>query len=330
MCKKVMIYFVIACFIFSSVPLSLAQESTAGAQEELPLASKEKETAPGNVTIDFKDADIHNVLRILSYKSEVNIVAGKEVEGTVTVRLVDVPWERALDVVLKTYGFAYEREGNIIRVTTVENLGQEPLKTEVFNISYAKAEDVADSIKEIISERGSVRSDKRSNTVIVTDIPTNLYKIQQVIEKLDEATPQVYIEARLIETVLDDDEKLGIDWSVKISAEGSQIPTTLPFAKDLENSDMLRDKFIPVGDPAASDPAFRDTIRPSFPYTLSNAFSFGTLDFTEFQAVLWMLDERTDLLWQNVRFAEKGRCLVTTSLTHSIRRDGVGALMCKR
>ena len=207
MCKKIMIYFVIVSFVFAAAPISFAQELTAEGAEGLPPPpgeSEGKETAPGNVTIDFKDADISNVLRILSYKSGVNIVAGKDVQGTVTIRLVDVPWEKALDVVLKTYGFAYEREANIIRVTTLENLGQEPLKTEVFNISYAKAEDVADSIKEIISERGSVRSDKRSNTVIVTDIPTNLYKIQQVIEKLDEATPQVYIEARIIETVLDD------------------------------------------------------------------------------------------------------------------------------
>jgi len=84
-----------------------------------PVVDKEKEN---NVTLDFKDADIQNVLRILAYKSGVNIVAGKEVVGTVTIRLVDVPWEQALEVILSTYGFAYERDGNIITVSTVDAL----------------------------------------------------------------------------------------------------------------------------------------------------------------------------------------------------------------
>ena len=73
---------------------------------------------PNNITLDFKEADINTVLRVLSLKSKVNIVAGPEVEGTITIRLENVPWEKALQVVLRTYGYDYERDGNIIRVTT--------------------------------------------------------------------------------------------------------------------------------------------------------------------------------------------------------------------
>jgi len=299
MFKKMMIYFAVICLIFTAAPLSLAQElipeTIPKESEKLDTESAGEESAPGNVTIDFKEADIHNVLRILSYKSGVNIVAGKDVKGTITIRLVDVPWERALDVVLKTYGFAYEREGNIIRVATIENLGQEPLKTDVFYVSYGKAGEIAKSIKEMVSSRGSVRADKRSNTIIVTDIPTNIYKIEQVINRLDEPTPQVYIEARIIETVLDDDEKLGIDWTVKVSATGSAIPTTLPFAKELDRIDNLKDR-IPFGDPAAESPAFpeRAATNAMFPYVGSDSFTFGTLSFSQFQAVLYMLDNRSD------------------------------------
>ncbi len=286
-CNNIIVYFAIISLIFAAVPLSFAQEMAPETMpeppEEIPAEPPEpaeKVTTPGNVTIDFKDADILNVLRILSIKSGVNIVAGKDVEGTVTIRLVDVPWEKALDVVLKTYGFAYEREENIIRVATVENLGQEPLKTEVFSISYAKAEEVVESIKEMISARGSIRADKRSNTLIVTDIPTNIYKIEQVVTRLDESTPQVYIEARVIEATLDDDEKLGIDWDVKVTADGSTIPTTLPFHKDLTHMPYLDNRI--------------DTSFPAFPIDTTATWAFGTLNFKQFQAVLWMLNERTD------------------------------------
>lgn len=298
-CNIMVVYFAVISLIFTTAPLSFAQELTPETipkePEELPAEPAEKETAPGNVTIDFKDADILNVLRILSIKSGVNIVAGKDVEGTVTIRLVDVPWEKALDVVLKTYGFAYEREENIIRVATVENLGQEPLKTEVFRIKYAKAEEIAASIKEMISPRGSIRADKRSNTLIVTDIPTNIYKIEQVLAKLDEPTPQVYIDTKIIETTLDDDEKLGIDWTVKATATGSIIPTTLPFEKGFKHiPEVIKDKHIPLGDPAATSPAFPTSVVPQWPYVMSSSFTFGTLNFSEFQAILWMLDTRTD------------------------------------
>jgi type IV pilus assembly protein PilQ len=105
------------------------QAEEAGNTAEL---SEVVETAPGNVTMDFKDADINNVLRILSYKSGMNIVSGKDVTGLVTIRLTNVPWEKALDVILRTYGYTYEREGNIIRVTTTANLENEELMTEVF------------------------------------------------------------------------------------------------------------------------------------------------------------------------------------------------------
>lgn len=320
-CNNIIVYFAIVSLIFTAVPLSFAQEmapeTIPKAPKKLPAEPAEKKTTPGNVTIDFKDADILNVLRILSIKSGVNIVAGKDVEGTVTIRLVDVPWEKALDVVLKTYGFAYEREENIIRVATVENLGQEPLKTEVFSISYAKAEEVAESIKEIVSARGSVRADERSNTIIVTDIPTNIYKIEQVVTKLDESTPQVYIEARVIETTLADNEKLGIDWTVQATASGSKRPTTVPFRTWGSTKDMYPvpkysaeiEKEAEFKEAAGgrtivtSDFPFKhdlvnfpsDPFRfGSFPMVGADYFTFGTLDFSSFQAVLYMLDQRSD------------------------------------
>ncbi|MGH7197806.1 MAG: secretin and TonB N-terminal domain-containing protein, partial [Candidatus Omnitrophota bacterium] len=120
-------------------------QSTPAGEPASPEAAAEplpQPSSPGNVTIDFKDADIQNVIRILSYKSGVNIIAGKDVTGIVTIRLVDVPWEKALDVILKTYGYAYERDGNIVRIATLENLRKEELAVKVYQLNYSKAREV--------------------------------------------------------------------------------------------------------------------------------------------------------------------------------------------
>lgn len=113
-----------------------------------------------NVTLEFNEADIRNVLKIISFKSGVNIVASPDVIGNVTIRLVDVPWERALDIILKTYGFGYERQGNVILVTKLENIAkiqaEEPLRTEIITLKFLDANDARRVIIPLLSERGSV------------------------------------------------------------------------------------------------------------------------------------------------------------------------------
>ena len=289
-----------------SAPQEQAAVPAAEAPAQEPVVSV-TETAgassPGNVTVDFKEADIQNVLRILSFKSGVNIVAGKDVTGTVTIRLVDVPWEKALDIVLKTYGYAYDRDGNIIRVTTLENLKHEDLSTEVFPLSYAQASQVEESIKEILSERGKVRADARSNTVIVTDMPTTLQRIKKVIERLDLATPQVVINAKVIELTLGTADKLGIKWNIAATVNGSSRPTSLPWAAQQQT---LMNRYLPFGKPPQTslDVAtgtttttitdFQDSGTTKFPLAAKTDFQYGTLDFTQFQAALEMIKSRSD------------------------------------
>ena len=255
--------------------------------------SQAMETSPGNVTMDFKDADINNVLRILSYKSGMNIVSGKDVTGLVTIRLNDVPWEKALDVILRTYGYTYERESNIIRVTSSANLENEELITEVFPLNYADAKNVPDAIREVLSSRGKVKFDERSNVVIVTDISTNIYKIKQVIERLDMRTWQVNIEAKIIETTLDKDDKLGINWTSQVTASMASRPTTFPFSRKDAGGE-----YFPVGEAAASGTTTVGKMQPgsltSFPMAVPGNFAFGTIDFTAFKAVLEVLKTRTD------------------------------------
>jgi len=264
-------------------------------------------SSSGNVTVDFRDADIQNVLRILSFKAGVNIVAGKDVTGSVTIRLVDVPWEKALDVVLKTYGYAYDRDGNIIRVTTLENLKREELSTEVFVMNYSQASEVEKSLKDVLSDRGKIRSDSRSNTIIVTDMPTVIQRIKKVIERLDAITPQVVIEAKVIETTLGDVDRLGIKWNLKAAVKGSARPTSFPFP--VRKRTALTN-FLPFGRAPQTNTSTTsgttlattstttdfpsDVLQPIFPVVDKAEFKFGTLDFSEFQAVLEMLSVRND------------------------------------
>ncbi len=269
--------------------VSQAQEESQGLAQALPLPAK---TKAGNITVDFKAADIHDVLKIISYKSGVNIVAGKDVIGAVTIRLADVPWERALNVILKNSGFVYERDEDIIRVTTVENLGKEELSTQIFILNYAKAEEVSETIKEILSDRGKVKFDERTNQLVVTDVPSNLYKISKVVEKLDKRTTQIMIEAKLIETTLDKDENLGIDWTLQASATGSARPLMFPFAFDKTYGKTGKEYFPKVkqsGD-------FAESVEQGFPYAPYGDvdFKFGTLSFENLQFALEILKSRAN------------------------------------
>ncbi|UCB56558.1 MAG: secretin and TonB N-terminal domain-containing protein [Candidatus Omnitrophota bacterium] len=278
---KLPLMLLLGIFIFSFHDVALTQE----------IAGEEEVTDAGNITVDFKEADIHSVLKIISYKSGVNIVAGRDVSGAVTIRLVDVPWERALDVILKNNGFVYEREEDIIRVTTVENLSKEEVSTQVFILNYAKAEEVSEAIGEIISDRGKVKFDDRTNQVVVTDIPTNLYKISKVIEKLDKKTNQVVIEAKIIETVLDENEDLGIDWTLESAGSGSQRPMVVPFSTQ-KTYGKTGIEYFPRVDTTQSD--FTDSLQQGFPFAVKDDFTFGTLDFTQLQFALEILKSRSD------------------------------------
>ncbi|MDD5129493.1 MAG: hypothetical protein PHS66_00350 [Candidatus Omnitrophica bacterium] len=117
-------------------------------------------TSSGNVTFDFKDADINNVLKIISYKSGINIVTTPDVIGNISVRLSDVPWEIAMDVILKTYGFGYQRQGNVILVTKMENVAkiaaEEPLQVEIITLKYLDAQDAQKIIIPLLSPRGKI------------------------------------------------------------------------------------------------------------------------------------------------------------------------------
>ncbi len=143
--------------------LNSAENDTSSQQ----VVGEISETKTGNLTMNFKDADLRAVLELLAYKGGVNIIAGKEVTGTVNVRLVDVPWEKALKSILKINNYGYEREGNIITVTSLEKLASrskaeselsdiQPIITEIFNLKSLDANDAKTAITPQLSPRGKI------------------------------------------------------------------------------------------------------------------------------------------------------------------------------
>ncbi|MBL8920917.1 MAG: type IV pilus secretin PilQ [Myxococcaceae bacterium] len=201
------------------------------------------------VSFEFKDIDIHNLLRIIAEISKKNIVVADDVSGKVTIRLRNVPWDQALDLILRSKSLGQEDLGNIIRVAPLQKLQDEatsrqlraeanrkaqPLSVQLVPVNYATAEDMALRVKEVLSERGKVTVDIRTNTLIVNDLPENMQKVRAMVASLDLQTPQVLIEARIVEANIRQQREIGIQWggqSVLSQATGN--PTGLQFPNNV-------------------------------------------------------------------------------------------------
>jgi type IV pilus assembly protein PilQ len=179
------------------------------------------------ISLDFQDADINNVLRLLADVSGLNIVISDDVKGKMTLKLINVPWDQALNIVLKMNNLGQAREGNIIRVATFANITKqqddeahakeasikaEDLVTKVIYVNYAKAEELAATMKKNLSPRGDITVDERTNTMIVKDIERHVNEVVALAKTLDAQTPQVQIEARIVQADTSFARSLGIQW----------------------------------------------------------------------------------------------------------------------
>jgi type IV pilus secretin PilQ/predicted competence protein len=222
-----------------SAPGTATQAPTA----QTPLAIGKKYTGQ-RISLDFKDADIRNVFRLLAEVSGLNIVVTSDVTRRVTLRLVDVPWDQALDLLIDTNGLGKEELGNVIRISTTEQLkkesdaraatirakeGEEPLQTAYLNINYAKVKDLLEKIKPVLSGRGQIVADDRSNTIVVRDIKKGIDEANTIVSRLDTRTPQVQIESNLIETSPSFARALGmrLQFDLPISGRTGAAPATI-------------------------------------------------------------------------------------------------------
>jgi type IV pilus assembly protein PilQ len=183
------------------------------------------------ISLDFKDADVQNVLRVIADVSGLNVVATDDVTGKVTLHLVDVPWDQALDIVLKANRLKMVRDGNVVRISTVERLREEqealraqheaetelePLQVRYVRVNYARADkELVDKVKGVLTERGSAAFDDRTNTIIIRDIGRGVDDAGELVRRLDTQSPQVLIEANLVEATIDFARALGVQWGYR-------------------------------------------------------------------------------------------------------------------
>ncbi len=187
------------------------------------------------ISIQVKDADIRDVLSFIAGESGTNMIIADEVDGNISLKLREIPWDQALVTVMKAKGLGYVREGSVIRINTLNNLEREaqdarriletqrkldPLRVKVIPVSFAQVEALIEQIRPFLTqERGNIVADQRTSSLIITDTDEALKKAERLVRELDVAPAQVIIEGKIVEAVETFNRTLGINWS----ASGSTV-----------------------------------------------------------------------------------------------------------
>ena len=199
-------------------------------QQSAALKPGEKKVYTGRrVSLEFSDADIRKILQLIAEVSNLNFLIGDDVSGTISIKLVNVPWDQALEVILNSKGLEKKQVGNIMYIkpsgkfkseeqeaaeAKAERERRMELKTKLFDINYAAVADIAVQFDKLKSERGNISQDTRTNRVIVTDIDDRLEKMASLLKALDIAEKQVMIEARIVEAQSNFTRDLGVSWGI--------------------------------------------------------------------------------------------------------------------
>jgi type IV pilus assembly protein PilQ len=188
------------------------------------------------ISLDLQDADLVNVLRLFGELANLNMILAPDVRGKVTVRLVNIPWDQAMEIILKMNGLGYAIEDNILRVASQVALAREAdeelkakeakkkaedLITRMIPVNYSTADNIQGTIRKSLSSRGETVVDARTNTIIVKDIARNVEEIVDLVKRLDKPTPQIMIEARIVEASLNFNRQIGVQWGGRFTADAA-------------------------------------------------------------------------------------------------------------
>ncbi len=215
------------------------------------------------VDLDFKDVDIHDLLRSLARAGDIDFVIPDNIKEKVTIKLTRVPWDQALEVILESKGLWYRRDGRIYRIAKRDVLAaedkaeadrlrslanREAPEPEVFPLNYADAEQVKKQLEPLLSPKGRIEVNKRTNSLIINDIAANRRRITQLVTRLDTQTPQIQIEARIIEARSTYVREIGIQWggNANASAPGGNA-TGLVFPNSVSVAGGGEDNQTPLG-----------------------------------------------------------------------------------
>ena len=224
-------------------------------EDKNPFKPKAANSYTGKkISLDFQDIEVRRVLQLLADFTEINMVTADTVQGNITLRLKDVPWDQALDIILKTKNLDKRRNGNVIWIAPVTELIKSeeeeakaiaqsvklaPLQTEYIQLSYAKAVDIeklitqgknssngsnrssgsgadslGDSVGSLLSPRGTISTDPRTNTIIVNDTSVKIDQIRKMIDLLDVSVKQVMVEARIVRASTEFSKQMGVKWGI--------------------------------------------------------------------------------------------------------------------
>ncbi|WP_423753269.1 type IV pilus secretin PilQ [Acinetobacter beijerinckii] len=220
-------------------------------EDKSPAKAKSQIYTGNKISLDFQDIEVRRVLQLLADFTGINMVAADTVQGNITLRLKDVPWDQALDIVLKTKNLDKRRNGSVIWIAPVSELIKSeeeeakaiaqsiklsPIQSEYIKLSYAKAADILKLIEDsrdgkgatanrtsnsdslalesLLSPRGSAVADTRTNTLIVNDTAQNIDKIRKMVDLLDVSVKQVMIEARIVSASTDFTKEMGVKWGI--------------------------------------------------------------------------------------------------------------------
>ena len=239
----------------SSAPQAIQPAVNMAAEQKAQMAHAPASTGSKYtgepISVNLKDVDLKDFFRLIHEISGLNVVLDPNVKGTLTIVLDDVPWDQALDIVLKNNDLSRQLEGNILRIATVETLKREAenrraqIEAESLAVdkvtitrflSYAHSKDVVPTLKKFISQRGDIVADDRTNSLIISDIPASLPQIDRIIQQLDRKTQEVEIEARVVAATRsfarDIGTQMGFGWGNGPSAVGGvqsvgTTPTTI-------------------------------------------------------------------------------------------------------
>ncbi len=238
------------------------------------LSNRRRKTYSGQkIDLDYKKSDIHDLMRLLADVGGVNIIVPDDIKARVTIRLRRVPWDQALDVILASKGLGFKMEGpKLFRIATQKELDaefeaklararakadSEAPNAEIFNLNYVNAAEVKKQLESMKSPKGSLQVDTRSNAIIINDVAANRRRIIEMLTRLDSETPQVQIEARIVEARSTFVRQFGIQWGGNISASAAGGNATgLIFPSSIGLAGAADDGQTPVGGLSAAPSDF--------------------------------------------------------------------------
>jgi type IV pilus assembly protein PilQ len=231
-----------------AAPAAAQAAGFGGAAPDYALlgAPGQKQYSGQRITLDFHDIDVRNLLRLLADVSKKNIVVADDVTGKITVSLRNVPWDQALDIVLTSKGLGKQEVGNVIRVAKYDVIAKEeaakleavknrqillPLKVRIIPVNFSTASDLSKQVKDVLTDRGTVSVDERTNVLIVKDTQEALARAEGLVRNLDTETPGVLIESRIVEAASNFAQAIGVQWGGNLGfspATGNGLPVSFP------------------------------------------------------------------------------------------------------